>query len=95
MIVNCGLNTVKTENSRQLSAEDIRANYSYLCPKEACFLVIQIVSSLQNEFIVNWYQRSCSSIINLPEKKKKGRKFTFQSRVRVIVGSATIELYSV
>ena len=79
MIVNCGL---KTETSRQLSAEDIRAKYSYLCPKEAHFSVIQIVCSLQNEYIVNWYQRSRPSIINLPEKKASDWKFTFQSHRR-------------
>ena len=79
VIVNCGL---KTENSRQLSAEDVRAKYSHLCRKKAGFPVIQIVFSLQNECIVNWYQRSCSSMINLPEKKAKGRKFTLQSHRR-------------
>ena len=53
VIVKCGL---KTETSKQLSAEDIRAKYSYSCPKDACFSVIQVVCSLQNECIVNWYQ---------------------------------------
>ena len=57
----------------------MRAKYSHLCAKEACFSVIQAVRSLQDECIVNWYQRSCSSIIDLPEKKAKGRKFTLQS----------------
>ena len=35
-------------------AEDVRAKYSYLRRKEACFSVIQIVCSLQNECILNW-----------------------------------------